>query len=199
MTPDVLIGEHPQPASYYLRLVAGTLRTMLDMGMLAVGSALVGLAIAVTGDTFGVFGIGLDLSTSGALGAALVVGILGAFAIGIASEGRYGSADGARLYPLGELAVGRMVGALLVGLALGVIVDRTAELVGDLSMPIQAAHGLLEATGTAGLLVMPLLGVPLAAAARLGLVQLGMPDRLDLPILYVVWTIAVLMLFSMPV
>lgn len=199
MTTNTLIGSHPQPFMYYVWLVTGTFRTMLDVAMLAAGSALVGLAVAVFGDTFGLFGIGLVLSTSAALGAALVVGILGAFALGIASEGRYGVADSVREFPIGEVAVGRVLGSVLVGLLLTTITSRTVELVADLSLPIQAAHGLIEAAGTAALIVVPLVGVPIATGARVGLVRLGFTDSLDLPILYAIWAIAVLLIFDMPV
>lgn len=198
MTSHTLTGSHPQPASYYLRLLAGATRTMLDIGMLALGSALVGLALAVFGDTFGLLGIGLDLSTSSALGAALVIGVVGAFAVGIASEGRYGSADSDRMFPLVDLTVGRVVGALVVGFALGSIASRTADVAADLALPLRVGHELIRAAGAAAFVFVPVVAVPLASAARLGLLRAALPPQLDLAVLYAIWTTAVLLMFQMP-
>ena len=198
MTSHTITGTHPQPVSYYLRLFGGTLRTMLDIGMLALGSALVGLAIAVLGDTFGLLGIGLEVSTSAALGAALVVGVVGAFAVGIASEGRYGSADSSRPYPIVDLAIGRIVGALVVAFALTTITDRTLEIASELSLPLQVGHGLIGSTGSAAFSFVPFIGVPLAMAARIGLIRAALPPQLDLAVLYVIWTVALLLMLEIP-
>jgi len=191
-----LIGRHPQSVRYYFRLVAGTFRTMLDVGMLAVGSALVALAVAVVGDAFDVFSIGLPLSTSSRLGSSMVVFIVGAFALGIASEGGYGAPESVRGYPALEIALGRLAGSVAVGLLLMVGAVRLTDLVAEFSLPIRAAHELVRAAGTAGATVVPLIGVPLAFG--IGRVGNGVASVLEMPLMYVVWALATLSFFVMP-
>jgi hypothetical protein len=192
-----VIGAHPQPFGYYLRLVAGTFRTMLDVGMLALGTGMVGLAVAIILDAFDLAAIGMQLSTTSLLGSSLVIGVIGAFALGIASEGGYGAPESVRRYPVLEVALGRVMGAVVVGIILLVAASRLETLVADFSLPLRAAHQMLGAVGRAGALVVPLLGVPFAFAIRRGLAN-GWGEELELPLLYLVWTVATLVLYTMP-
>jgi len=191
-----LIGRHPQSVGYYLRLVAGTFRTMLDVGMLAVGTALVALAIAVLGDAFDLFSIGLTLSTSALLGSSMVVFVVGAFALGLASEGGYGAPESVRGYPALETALGRLVGSVAVGLLLMVGAARLVDLVADLALPLRVGYEVIRAAGTAGATVVPLIGVPLAFG--IGRIGNGAARELELPLMYVVWALATLSFFTMP-
>lgn len=193
-----LIGRHPQKVSYYMRLVAGTFRSMLDVGMLATGSALVGLAVTLILDAFDLVQVGLGLRTSGLLGSGLVVGVVGAFALGIASEGGYGAPESVRSYPLLEVMIGRMLGSLAISLLLLMAHARLEPLVADLSLPIRAAEGLLGAAGSAGAVVVTLLGVPAAFGVRRGLDRLGWGEEFELPILYVVWVLGLLANYQLP-
>jgi hypothetical protein len=193
-----VIGAHPQPFGYYLRLVAGTFRTMLDVGMLALGTGMVGLAVAVILDAFDLAAIGMQISTTSLLGSSLVIGVIGAFALGIASEGGYGAPESVRRYPVLEVALGRVAGAVVVGVILLVAASRLETLVADFSLPLRAAHQMLDAVGRAGAFVVPLLGVPFAFAIRRGFAN-GWGEELELPLLYLVWTVATLVLYSMPV
>jgi len=193
-----VLGTHPQPARYYFRLAAGTFRTMLDVGMLALGTGMVGLAIALLLDAFDLADIGMPLSTTSLLGSALVIGIVGAFALGIASEGGYGAPESVRRYPVLEIALGRLLGAILVGIILVTVASRLEGFVAEFSLPLRAAHEMVRAVGTAGLFVVPILGLPLAYAIRMGLERLGWGEEFELPAMYIVWTIATLVLYSMP-
>jgi hypothetical protein len=194
-----VLGTHPQPFRYYLRLAAGTFRTMLDVGMLALGTGLVGLAAAIALDAFDLASIGIRLSTTALLGASLVVGVIGAFALGIASEGGYGAPESVRGYPMLETAIGRAFGALVVGVLLLVASSRLEEFVSDLSLPLRAAHLMLDAVGRAGTFVVPLVGVPVSFLIRRSLDSTAWGEELELPLLYLVWTVATLLLYSMPV
>lgn len=193
-----LVGTHPQPFRYYLRLAAGTFRTMLDLGMLALGSGMVGLALAVVLDALDLAGIGLPLSTTSLLGSALVIAVLGAFALGIASEGGYGAAESVGRYPTLEIAIGRVLGALAVGLLLLVAAARSTELAEGLSLPIRAAHEMVRTVGVAGAVVVPFVGVPITFVVRRALAGSELGDQLELPLLYLIWTVATLILYTMP-
>lgn len=193
-----MIGTHPQPARYYVRLAAGTFRTMLDIGMLALGTGMIGLAVAVVLDALDLAPIGLPLSTTSLLGSALVIGVIGAFALGIASEGGYGAAESVGRYPSLEVAIGRLVGALVVGLLLIFVASRTTEFVSGFSLPLRAAHEMLHAVGSAGSIIVPFIGVPVTFGLRRALEGTGVGEQLELPLLYLVWVVATLLLYTMP-
>lgn len=193
-----MIGTHPQPARYYVRLVAGTFRTMLDIGMLALGTGMVGLAIAVVLDALDLADIGMPLSTTSLLGSALVISVIGAFALGIASEGGYGAAESVERFPGLEVAIGRVLGGLVMGLLFLFVASRTEGFVQDFSLPLRAGHEMLRAVGSAGSLAVPFIAVPVAFLTRRAVEQTGVGVQLELPILYLVWTVATLLLYSMP-
>lgn len=191
------IGTHPQPVRYYLRLAVGTFRTMLDLGMLVLGSGLVGLAVAVLGDGLGLVSVGLDLSTGAMLGAAVVIGVVGAFALGIASEGGYGANASVRAYPSLEVAIGRLIGTLIVASILVWVAVQIGSVTSELSYPFVVAEELIRATGAAGF-GMALIGVPLMWGLRRGLDRLEWGLVLELPAAYVMWMLATLVVFTMP-
>jgi hypothetical protein len=193
-----IIGTHPQPLRYYVRLAAGTFRTMLDIGMLALGTGMVGLAFAVALDALDLASIGLPLSTTSLLGSALVIGVLGAFSLGIASEGGYGAAESVSPYPSLEVAIGRVLGSVAVGALLLLAASRTTEFVSGFSLPLRAAHEMIRAAGSAGVLAVPFVAVPLSWGVRRAFEGTWIGRQLELPILYVVWTVAVLLIYTMP-
>lgn len=193
-----VIGKHPQPVRYYVRLAAGAFRTMLDIGMLALGTGMVGLAMAVVLDALDLADIGLPLSTTSLLGSALVIAVIGAFALGIASEGGYGAAQSVDRYPSLEVAVGRLIGAILVSLILLVVASRTESFASEFSLPLRASHEMLRAVGSAGSLAVPFVGVPVAYLVRRAVERARVGIQLELPLLYLVWTVTTLILYSMP-
>ncbi len=193
-----VIGSHPQPVRYYLRLGAGTFRTMLDIGMLALGTGMIGLAVAVVLDALDLAAIGLPLSTTSLLGSALVIGVIGAFALGIASEGGYGAAESVGRYPSLEIAIGRVLGSLVIGLLLLFVASRTESFAADFTLPLRAAHEMVRATGSAGALVASVVGVPITFLLRRSLEGYGIAEQLELPLLYLVWTVAALLMYTMP-
>jgi hypothetical protein len=193
-----VIGTHPQSARYYIRLLAGTFRTMLDIGMLALGTGMVGLSLAVVLDALDLADIGMPLSTTALLGSALVIAVIGAFALGIASEGGYGAAESVERYPSLEVAIGRLLGGLVVGLVLLFAASRTESFASDLSLPLRAGHEMLRAVGSAGAVAVPFVGVPVAFLLRRSVERTGVGMQLDLPVLYLVWAVATLILYEMP-
>ena len=75
----------------YGTLAFGAFGTMLDVGLMVLGTILVGLAIALLLAGFGLVDvIPEDLSTVAMLGSSLVIAVVGMFCLGVASEGPVG-------------------------------------------------------------------------------------------------------------
>lgn len=191
------IGTHPQSLRYYLLLIGSTFRTMLSMGMLVVGTGLMGLAFAVVLDGFGVVDVGLGLSIGEVLAAFIVIGVTAAFAFGVATEGRYGTAALMVRYPSLEVVAGRIFGGVLVVLALGWVAGQVESIVADQALPFRVGQEVIRATGSSGLLAV-IVGVPLVWALRQGAKRAGFDAELELPGIYVLWVVFALIAFSMP-
>lgn len=197
MTTDRLFVDHPQPPVYYVRLTAGGFRTMLDVALLVVGSGLVGLAAAVLLDGLEVAGNGLGLSTAAALGSALVLGVVGAFAFGVASEGGYGIDRYAVGFPRAEIAIARAVTGVVIAVALQWGAGLLEEVAADQNVALRAGVAMVAAAGVAGIWVS-LVGAPIAWALRRGLDRLGWGIALELPVLFASWAMLAIALFEMP-
>ncbi len=191
------IGTHPQSIRYYFLLIGSTFRTMLSMSMLVVGTGLMGLAIAVILDGFGVVEVGLGLSIGEMLAAFIVIGVTAAFAFGVATEGRYGTAALMARYPSLEVVAGRVFGGILVVFLLGWIARQVEPIVADQALPFRVGQEVIRATGSSGLLAV-LVGVPLVWALRQGVKRAGFDADVELPGLYVLWAVFALVAFSMP-
>lgn len=180
----------PSTLRHQVTLVWGALGTMLDVALIVVGSALLGLALAVLLDGFELVSVGLDLSTGAMLGSSLVIGIVGGFALGVASEGPLGR--GRRLvgFPENEVMVARLVGAVAVGLILIVVRILVDGFLADLPLPFVIASDVLQAAGISGVTVVPILAVPLAWWTRSGGFGEAMASDGDIPIMYLVWAVA---------
>lgn len=164
--------------------------TMLDIGLLVIGSALVGLAAAVLADGLDLFDLNLGLSTAGLLGSALVLAITGAFAIGVAAEGPGGR--GAR--PLGhtvtEVAIARLLAVLVVGIGLILLGDRLEALTSGLPTPLRRGGELIGLAGATGMIAISVVGVPLTWALARNLERFPWAGQAELPLFYVLWALA---------
>lgn len=179
---------------YYVRLAANSFATMLDLGLFALGAALVGLGVAAFLSSFGIVAGETDLSTGAALVSALVLGVVGTFAMGIASEGPVRRTS--RLVVNSDLvaAATRAVSSVLVGILFVFVAGRVRPLVGDLPAPIGRGVELIKTAGVAGLWPVPLIGVPLAwGVKRSGLLGESAVEA-DLPVLFAVWVVALILL-----
>jgi len=192
-----LIGSHPQPFRYYFTLAVGTFRTGLDVAMLVVGTGLVGLAITVLLDGFEVIDLALDSGIGATLGAALVIGVCGAFALGVASEGRYGMARSLDDFPALEVAIGRLIAILGMAFLLLYAAGRLDALVTDLPYPFTVGAEVVRSVGSAGF-AAALIGVPASWGIRRGLDRLGWGEALVIPTIYLVWLVAALVVFEAP-
>ncbi|HLT95694.1 MAG TPA: hypothetical protein VK070_02795 [Acidimicrobiia bacterium] len=179
---------------HQLALAWGALGTMLDVALIVVGSALLGLAVAVLLDGFELVTIGLDLSTGAMLGSSLVIGIVGGFALGVASEGPLGR--GRRLvgYQETHILVARLVAAVAVGLILMVVRMLIEDFLAELPLPFGVAAEVIQAAAVAGVTAVPILAVPLAWWTRSGGFGEAMAADGDIPIMYFVWAVATMIL-----
>lgn len=194
---DRYFGTHPQPARYYLTLALGTFRTGLDVSMLVLGTGLVGLALTVLLAGFGIVDLDLGTGIGGTLGAALVIGVCGAFALGVASEGRYGMARSTDGFPSMEVAIGRIVAIVLMAIVLLVVAGRLDGVVADLPYPFEVGLEVIQAVAVSGF-VGALVGVPASWGVRRGLDRLGWGMTLSIPTIYLVWLIAAIIAFDPP-
>jgi hypothetical protein len=187
------IPEVAKPARVwvsYLKLGALSIGTMLDVGLFVLGSGLIGLAGAVVLDGFEVIDAGFELSTAGTLGSGLVILITGVFAFGVAAEGPGGRGEALGAYSSVELAVSRLVGSLIVGIALMIAAGRLQALTLELPGPFATGVSMVEATGRAGLVAMPLVGIPFTwwLGRRPG--KWRWVASVQIPILYLIWVLA---------
>jgi hypothetical protein len=180
----------------YAILAYGAFGTMFDVGLMVVGSLLVGLSISVLLAGFELVNVVQDLSTGAMLASALVLAVVGLFCLGVASEGPLGR--GRRLvgFKIWEVGIGRTLAVLVVGLIALIAYGLIDGLLDGLPEPmVKGAEGL-RAVGVAGITVMPLIGIPLSMFVR------WYPDgpswlpRADIPVLFVVWAVATMAIVS---
>lgn len=188
----------PTTASWrrYAELVLAGLRAMLDLAMMVVGAALVGLALAVVLAGFGVVDRRLDLSTGAMLGSGLVLAVVGAFGLGVASEGSMRAAYRLLFFDPIEALVARVVGIVAMAIVLLVVAGRVEPFVADLTVPILEGVEVIRA-GARAAFATAVIGVPFAWAVDWRGWSRRWPGIETLP-LYLVWTVATMIFFTPP-
>ena len=191
---DVNTQPESRPVSPVRRLLGlgmHTLGTSFDVGLLVVGTGLVGLAIAVLLDGFGVLEIGLTDSTGSMLGSGLVIAVFGAFALGVAVEGPIGYSTRRRgTFNDIEVAVAGAVGALLAGLVLYFIGGYVERFIVDLPPPFEFGVTVIRSAGRAGMTAGLFLGVPALWGVRELWGHNAWIEEVELPIFYAIWATA---------
>jgi len=178
----------------YLELALAGLRAMLDVAMMVVGVALVGLAATVVLGGLGIIDRELNLSTAATLGSGLVIAVIGAFGLGITSEGSMRAAYRLVTFEPVEALVARVGGAIVVGLALVIGAGRAEPLVAELTMPLREALEVVRAVGQAGL-VTAFVGAPAAWLIDWRGWSRRWPGLETVPV-FVVWAFATMLLFT---
>lgn len=167
---------------------------MLRVGFTAAGVALLGLALASLLFELDWVAGGPDLTVMEALGSIAAVGAVGGAILGLGAEASYGAADLEAEQDVWRRAGGRVVAGLgvsIVLLVLGILIPLPE------GMPITIDYGqaTLRAAGIAGLvsasLVPPLAGWMSIRMSR-------WKARWDPYLLFGVWIILILVLFSPP-
>jgi len=180
----------------YAILAYGAFGTMLDVGLMVLGSLLVGLSIAVLLAGFEIVNVVQELSTGGMLASALVLAIVGLFCLGVASEGPLGRGRKLVGFQLWEVGIGRTVAVFLVGFIGLLIYGLISGVLEDLPEPLHKGAEGLRAVGIAGMVVMPLIGVPLSLLVRWAPNAPTWLDKAEIPVLFVVWAIATMAIFA---
>jgi hypothetical protein len=176
----------------YWTLAYGALGTMLDIGLVVVGTLLLGLAIATLLGGFGIIVELEDLSTGAVLGSALILAVVGLFALGIASEGPLGRGRKLVGFELWEVGIGRAIAAFLVGFTLLLLDGFLVGLIEDLPEILERGSDGIHSAAIAGMVAVPLVGVPLSLLIR------TLPDnyawlrRHEFMGVFVVWVVATL-------
>lgn len=180
----------------YAVLAYGALGTMLDVGLMVLGAILVGLAISVLLAGFDLVDVVMDLPTATMLVSALVLGVSGAFCLGVASEGPLGR--GRRLvgFKLWEVGIGRTLAALGVGFGALLLYGVLTPLVDGLPEPLLKGVQSVRAVGISGMIAVPLIAVPLSLVIRGAPVNAEWVKRLDVPVMFIVWAIAAMLRLS---
>jgi hypothetical protein len=180
----------------YAILAYGAFGTMLDIGLMVVGSLLVGLSIAVLLAGFELVSVQQDLSTGAMLASALVLAVIGLFALGLAAEGPLGR--GRRLvgFKLWEVGIGRTLAVLVVGLLALLVYGLVDGILDSVPVPIVKGAEGVRAVGIAGLTVMPLIGVPLSLLVRWYPNGPQWLERAEVPVMFVVWAVATMAIIS---
>jgi hypothetical protein len=169
---------------------------MFDIGLMVVGSLLVGLSIAVLLAGFELVSVQQDLSTGAMLASALVLAVIGLFALGLAAEGPLGR--GRRLvgFKLWEVGIGRTLAVLVVGLLALLVYGLVDGILDSVPVPIVKGAEGVRAVGIAGLTVMPLIGVPLSLLVRWYPNGPEWLERAEVPVMFVVWAVATMAIIS---
>ena len=142
MTSTATAAGGLQLLKRYAILGYGAVGTMLDVGLMVLGSLLVGFAVSVLLAGFEIVNVIPEEMSSGAmLASALVLGVVGLFCLGVASEGPLGR--GRRLvgFKLWEVGVGRILAVLGVGFAAFFAYDVLLGLIDDLPVPFRLRNG----------------------------------------------------------
>jgi hypothetical protein len=162
-----------------LGLGVHTLGTSFDVGLLVVGTALIGLAAAVLLDGFEVIEIGLTDSTGAMLGSGLVIAVFGAFALGVAVEGPIGYSTRRRgSFTDIEVAIA------------GLIAGFVRRFVDDLPVPFDFGVTVIRSAGRAGMTAALFLGVPALWGVRELWGHNSWIEEVELPIFYAIWATA---------
>lgn len=181
----------------YAILAYGALGTMFDVGLMVLGSLLIGLSLAVLLAGFDLVDVGGEMSAGAMLISAVVLAVVGLFCLGVAAEGPLGR--GRRLvgFHLWEVGIGRILAVFAVGLGALLLYGLVTGSLEELPQPLhQGAEGI-RAVGVSGMTVMPLLGVPLSLLVRWAPTpKYDWVRRAEIPVMFVVWAIAAMIILS---
>jgi hypothetical protein len=181
----------------YAILAYGAFGTMADVGLMVLGSLLVGLSLAVLIGGFGLVDVMTEeLSTGEMLISAIVLAVVGLFCLGVASEGPLGR--GRRLvgFKLWEVGIGRTVAVFLAGLIALILYDFLGGLLETVPAPLIKGVEGFRVVGVAGMTVMPLLGVPLSLLVRAAPDDYAWLRSADIPVMFIIWTVTAMLILT---
>lgn len=181
----------------YAILAYGAFGTMADVGLMVLGSLLVGLSLAVLLGGFGLVEVTTQqLSTGEMLISAIVLAVIGLFCLGVASEGPLGR--GRRLvgFKIWEVGIGRTISVFVFGLMALLLYDVIGGLIESVPAPLYKGAEGFRVVGVTGMTVMPLLGVPLSLLVRSAPEEYPWARNADIPVMFIVWTVSAMLLIT---
>lgn len=181
----------------YAILAYGAFGTMADVGLMVLGSLLVGLSLAVLVGGFGLIDVTeQELSTGEMLISAIVLAVVGLFCLGVASEGPLGR--GRRLvgFAIWEVGIGRTLAVFISGLIALLLYDFLGGALEDVPAPLYKGVEGFRVVGVAGMTAMPLLGVPLSLAARSAPEEFAWVRKADIPLMFIVWAVTAMVIIT---
>lgn len=178
---------------YYAILAYGAVGTVAAVGLMVAGSVLVGLAIPVLLAGLGIVDVEPEMTTGPLVISGLIVGLAGGFFLGVASESPLGRGRRLQGFKIWEVGIGRTLAVLATGLAFLTVYRLVLRWVGEVPIPLLKGIETLRAVGSAAILAMPLIGVPISLLVRAAPTRREWVRRLDEPALYLVWVIAALL------
>lgn len=181
---------------HYAVLAYGAIGSALALGLMVLGALLVGLAVPVLLAGFGLVEIAHDMSTAPLLTSALILGVAGGFCLGVASESPLGRGRRLQGFKIWEVGIGRTLAVFAVGFGLLFVYRVLGSMIGDVPAPLYKGLEAIRAVGTAGMIGMPLIGVPLSLLVRAAPTQRQWVNRLDQSAMFVVWVIASLIVIA---
>ncbi|MBK5268412.1 MAG: hypothetical protein JJE47_13365 [Acidimicrobiia bacterium] len=198
LTPE---GDSPAPTRSRWRMMLDIGRifghgfgAILDIGMMIIGVGLLSIAIATLLDGFGVGEPSLTDNSGAMFGSALLVGVFGSFALGVANEGPLTSPREGENVGLIESNAARAVSILVVVAAVGWVAGLLPTVLESLPTPFTLATTVIEETGRAGLFFGLLMGVPLAVLLRMW--KPTIREDADFAIIFVVWLLGTILLVN---
>jgi hypothetical protein len=201
MVESVMEGSSPQSGTdvvkRYAILAYGAFGTMADVGLMVLGSLLVGLSLAVLLGGFGLVDVtAQELSTGEMLISAIVLAVIGLFCLGVASEGPLGR--GRRLvgFKLWEVGIGRTLAVFVAGLISLLLYQFIGGLLEGVPGPLYKGAEGFRVVGVAGMTVMPLLGVPLSLLVRMAPDEYEWVRSTDIPVMFIVWTVSAMLILT---
>ena len=194
VTTEIIIKE-PWYATLkrYAILAYGAAGSALALGLLVVGTLTVGLAVPVLLAGFGLVEIEGDLTTAPLIISAMLLGVAGGFCLGVASESPLGRGRRLQGFKIWEVGIGRTLAVFGVGFGFLFVYRLLSGIVGDVPAPLYKGIETIRAVGATGMVIMPLVGVPLSLLVRWLRTNRDWVNRLDSPVLFAVWYIAALM------
>ena len=201
MVESVTESRSPQNGTALVKrysiLAYGAFGTMADVGLMVLGSLLVGLSLAVLIGGFGLVEVmAEELSTGEMLISAIVLAVVGLFCLGVASEGPLGR--GRRLvgFKLWEVGIGRTLAVFLAGLIALILYDFLGGLLETVPAPLFKGVEGFRVVGVAGMTVMPLLGVPLSLLVRAAPDEYAWLRSADIPVMFIIWTVTAMLILT---
>lgn len=167
------------------RIFAHGFGAMLDIAMMVIGIGLVSIAIATLLDGFGLAELSLTDSSGAMFGSALLVGVFGSFALGVANEGPLTSPRTGEHVRLVPTTIARGASIVIVAWAIAWAADRLPDLLSSLPIPFELATIVIEQAGRAGLFFGLFVGLPLAVVVRMW--RANLREDLDFAIIFVMW------------